>query len=56
MRPAAAAQWTDLGKDHLIEYEIARADRIEVQFRQGDWPLRVPPEGLTRSTCKFPVG
>ena len=35
MTPVAPGQWTDLGKDHLIEYELTRADRVDVEFRQG---------------------
>jgi hypothetical protein len=54
MRPVAAAQWTDLGKDHLIEYEIARADRIEVQFRQGDLAIANPAAGPDKVHVQVP--
>lgn len=36
MEPVAPGQWTDLVADHEIEFELNRADRVEVEFRQGD--------------------
>jgi hypothetical protein len=35
MKPVAPGQWTDLGVDHEIEFELDRADRVDVEFRQG---------------------
>jgi hypothetical protein len=45
MRPVAPGQWTDLVKDHEIEFEVRRADRIDVEFRQGDASLISQPVG-----------
>jgi hypothetical protein len=36
MKRVAPGQWTDLVVDADIEFEIRRADRIEVEFSQGD--------------------
>ncbi|HXG90368.1 MAG TPA: HEAT repeat domain-containing protein [Vicinamibacterales bacterium] len=36
MTPAAPGQWTDLAVDNEIEFEVGRADRIDVDFRQGN--------------------
>jgi hypothetical protein len=38
-------QWTDLLRDHLVEYELRRADRVEVEFKQGDVAVIVRPTG-----------
>jgi hypothetical protein len=35
MKPVAPGQWTDLARDLEIGFEIGRADRIDVEFRQG---------------------
>ena len=35
MRPVAPGQWTDIVKDHEIEFEVRRVDRIDVEFQQG---------------------
>jgi hypothetical protein len=34
MTPVAPGQWTDLGRDHELEFEMTRSDRIDVEFRQ----------------------
>ena len=39
MTPVAPGQWTDLVKDHVTDFEVRRADRIEIEFRQGDVAL-----------------
>jgi len=39
MTPAAPGQWTDLAKDADVEFEARRADRVEVEFRQGNRAL-----------------
>lgn len=36
MTPVAPGQWTDLVRDHEIEFEVRRVDRIDVEFTQGD--------------------
>jgi hypothetical protein len=36
MPQVAPGQWTDLGRSGETEFEITRAERIEVEFRQGD--------------------
>lgn len=35
MKPVAPGQWTDIVKDHEIEFEVRRVDRIDVEFQQG---------------------
>ena len=35
MKPVAPGQWTDIVKDHQIEFEVRRVDRIDVEFQQG---------------------
>ena len=35
MTPVAPGQWTDLVKDHEVEFEVRRVDRIDVEFTQG---------------------
>jgi hypothetical protein len=35
MQPVSPGQWTDLVRDSEIEFEVRRADRIEVEFTQG---------------------
>lgn len=35
MKPVASGQWTDIVKDHEIEFEVRRVDRIDVEFQQG---------------------
>jgi hypothetical protein len=35
MTSVAPGQWTDLIKDHEIEFEVRRSDRIDVEFAQG---------------------
>ena len=54
MKPVAAGQWTDLGKDHLIEYEISRADRIEVRFRQDAVALTSDVTGRDKVHVQVP--
>jgi hypothetical protein len=49
MYRVAPGQWTDLAVDADIEFEIGRADRIEVEFSQGDVAVVVQPTG-PRST------
>jgi hypothetical protein len=57
MTPAAPGEWTDFQTDSETDFEIERADRVEVEFRQGGvaltsvvtggWPTRVQvPRGL----------
>jgi len=36
MKPVAPGQWTDLGTNDEIDWEIQRVDRVEVEFRQRD--------------------
>jgi hypothetical protein len=36
MKPVAPGQWTDLGTNYEIDWEVERADRVEIEFRQGD--------------------
>jgi HEAT repeat protein len=37
MKPVAPGQWTDLSEDWETEFEISHADRVDVEFRQGDF-------------------
>jgi HEAT repeat protein len=39
MTPVAPGQWTDLVKGHATNFEVRRADRVEIEFRQGDVAL-----------------
>jgi len=37
MKPVAPGQWTDLSKDWDTEFEVTHVDRVDVEFRQGDF-------------------
>jgi hypothetical protein len=55
MTPVAPGQWTDLLIDHLVEYELRRADRVEVEFKQGDVAVIGRPTGPDRVHVQVPT-
>ena len=56
MTPVAPGQWTDLIRDHEIEFEIRRADRIDVEFRQGDVTISTQATGPDSLHVQVPAG
>ena len=55
MTPVAPGQWTDLLIDHLVEYELRRADRVEVEFTQSDVAVIGRPTGPDRVHVQVPT-
>ena len=45
MTPVAPGQWTDLLRDYLVEYQLRRADRVDIEFKQGDVAVIGRPTG-----------
>jgi hypothetical protein len=54
MTPVGPGQWTDLGRDHVIEFEMSRADRIDVEFRQGALALTNRATGPNKDHVQVP--
>ena len=55
MKPVAPGQWTDLVDDNEIGFELERADRIDVEFRQGDVAVINQATGDYRSHVQVPA-
>jgi hypothetical protein len=56
MRPVAAGQWTHLDRDHEVEFELLRSDRIEVEFRQQNVAMISETTGPYRTHVRVPEG
>jgi hypothetical protein len=52
--PVAPGQWTDLVVDADVEFEISRADRIDVEFSQGHRTIVTRPTGPDRVHVQVP--
>lgn len=54
MEPVSPGEWTERASDHEVEFEITRADRIEVEFRQGDLVFITETTGPLRRHVRVP--
>jgi hypothetical protein len=55
MKAVAPGQWTDLVADHEAWFEIRRADRIDVEFRQADNAIVSQAGGPDRVHVQVPA-